>query len=182
MISASALIRYLMFVSVGCDEVVAFPTICSDRTAGLNMMENEGLKGIGGTVQGHVQTNAPHSFLHVSAFHRHGDDGFPMGTAAAGAGFLATDEKFIHLHASGQLTSIVADGAASELLQPNLGRLITAEAQELLKIDGIDTGFAGGEPPHGFESVGDRLLGTVHDGTGRQRMLMLALGADIQIP
>ena len=168
MVHASTLVCFLMTVTIGFDEVVAVPGIRSDRRTGFNMMKNKGLKGISGTVQGDVQTNATHSLFHLSSFYSNGNDRFAMGTAPSGAGFLAADEKFIDFYPPRQLFPVVADGAASELLQPTPGRLIAAEAQEFLKIDGIDTGFAGGEPPHGFKPIGDRFFGAVHDGTGRQ--------------
>jgi hypothetical protein len=59
-----------------------------------------------------------------------------MGTAAAGAGFLAADEKFIRRHASGQHSPIVADGAPSELLQTVPGGFAAAVTHTLLKVDG----------------------------------------------
>jgi hypothetical protein len=80
--------------------------------------------------------DAPPSFLFLSAFKGDGDDGFAMGTAAAGAGFLAADEKFIRRHASGQHSPIVADGAPSELWQTVPGGFAAAETHALLKVDG----------------------------------------------
>lgn len=42
-------------------------------------------------------------------------------------------------------------------------------------------GFAGREPPHGLEPIGDKLFGTVHDGTGNQGMMVLTHRANITV-
>jgi hypothetical protein len=51
---------------------------------------------------------------------------------SSGTGLLATDEKFIHLNTAREFFPLLANSAASEFLQPMPGRLIAAEAQELL--------------------------------------------------
>ena len=97
------------------------------------MVQGKGFKGIGRSIKADVQTNATHLFLHVSTFHSHGNDGFPMSTAPSGAGFRAADEKFVGLDTPGEFSTSLANGAASELLPPAPGCLIAAKAQELLK-------------------------------------------------
>ncbi len=76
----------------------------------------------------------------------------------------------------------MTDGAASKFLQPDPGVFIASKAQQLLEVDGINSRFTGGEPPHGFIPVGDWFLGAIHDGSGRQRKLVLTLGANIEVP
>ena len=73
-----------MAISVFGNEVVAGQSIGGDGAARLNVMQDKGFKGICRAIQGDVQTNATHSFLHVSPFHSDGNDGFPMGTAPSG--------------------------------------------------------------------------------------------------
>ena len=91
----------------------------------------------------------------------------PSPPPAALAGFLATDDEFIHLDTAGQLLPVLANRASPELLQPAPGGVVAAEAQKLFEIDGIDTGLSGREPPHGLKPVCDRLFRTVHYRTGR---------------
>ena len=50
----------------------------------------------------------------------------------------------------------MADGAASELLEPGPGGAVAAKAHQFFEIDSIDTGLSGGEPPHGLEPMGNR--------------------------
>jgi len=162
------------------NDVVALPVIGGDGRSGFDIVENERFHGIPGTIQGDMQTNATHSLFEVSTFNGNRYDGFAFGRAASLAGALATDEELIDLNAAGQLFTLTTDGAAPELLKPCPGSAVTAEVQQFLQVHGIDTGFAGGKPPHGFKTVGDRTLRAVHDSSGRQRMLVLAPGADIQ--
>jgi hypothetical protein len=105
----------------------------------------------------------------------------PPAPSASFAGTLTADEKLIDFDTTGKLFPFVSDRTAPELLKPCPGGAITAKAQQFLEIYRIDARFTGGEPPHGFEPVSDRAFGAVHDRTGRQRMLVLALGADIQL-
>ena len=87
----------------------------------------------------------------------------PSAPPAALAGPGSADEKLVHLDASGQFFPLIADGAASKFLKPSPSGAVTAEAQQLFEIHGIDAGFTGREPPHGLEPIGDGLFGTVHD-------------------
>ena len=76
---------------------------------------------------------------------------------------------------------MVADGAAPQLLKPGPCGTVAAKAKQLFQVDRIDPGFSGGEPPHGFEPISDRLFGAVHDRIGGQRILELAVPADVQL-
>lgn len=176
---AATQVGFLVGIERGGGCIVALPPIGGDPAAGRNVVQQEGFQRVGRAIQGHMQANATHSLLHLSALHGHGDNGFALGPAAALAGALAADDKFIHFHAAGEFPAILADGAAPQLLQPAPGGAVAAQTQQLLEIGGIDAGFAGGEPPHGLEPIGDRLLGAVHDRAGGQGMLVLAPGADV---
>jgi hypothetical protein len=59
-----------------------------------------------------MQTNATHSFLHVSSFNGYGDNCLGIGPAASFAWFFAANEKFIHFDSPGLLFTILANGAA----------------------------------------------------------------------
>ena len=76
---------------------------------------------------------------------------------------------------------MVADGAAPELLKPSPCGTVAAKAKQLFQVYRIDSGLSGGEPPHGFEPISDRLFGTVHDRIGGQRILELAVFANVQL-
>jgi hypothetical protein len=176
-----ALVRYLASILFFINDVVALPIIRSDGGTGLDIVEDKGFQRISGTIQGNMQTNATHSLFDVSSFHGNGNNGFAFSAPAPFAGTLTADEKLIDFDTAGKLFPFVADRTAPELLKPCPGGAITAKAQQFLQVYRIDAGFTGGEPPHGFEPVGDRAFGTVHDRSGRQRMLVFALGADIQV-
>ena len=60
--------------------------------------------------------------------------------------------------------------------------MVTAQAQQILQVDGIDTRFPSGKPPHGFEPCDQRLSSAVHDRTGGDRMLMFTAIAYIKSP
>ena len=177
-----ALVGYFAAELFVIDDVVALPVIRGNGGARLDIVENEVFQGIPGTVQGDMNANATHSFLEVSALNGERHNGFAPGPTAALAGTLTTDKKFIDLDPAGQLFTIITDGAAPKLLKPGPGSAVTPKAQQFLQVHRIDTGFAGSEPPHGFEPVSDRLFGAVHDRAGCQRMLVFTLGADIQVP
>ncbi len=128
-----------------------------------------------------MKANTTYSLFDVSTFNRHGHNGFATGAAASFAWLMAANEKFVHFHAPREFFALPANRAASELLQPAPGGGITAKAQQLFEVDGIDTRFSRGKPPHGFKPLGDRLFGAIHSGASGQLMLMLTLAADIQI-
>ena len=128
-----------------------------------------------------MQTNATHSFFEVSAFNGNRYDGFAVGPSASFARTFTAEEKFIDLDAAGQLFTIITDGAAPKLLKPGPGCAVTAEAKQFLQVRSIDARLAGGKPPHGFEPVGDRTFRAIHDRPSRQRMLVFAPGANIQV-
>ena len=86
-----------------------------------------------------MQTNATHSLLAVSALHADGYDGFTFGPTAAFAATMATNAELINLDAAAQLFTIMADGAAPELLEPGPGGAVTAKAQQFFQVRGIDT-------------------------------------------
>jgi hypothetical protein len=56
------------------------------------VVQQEGFQRAGRAIQGHMQANAAHSLLQVSALDGDGDNGFALGPAAAPAAALATDE------------------------------------------------------------------------------------------
>ncbi len=119
-------------------------------------------------IQRDVKANTTYSLFGVLTFNRHRHNGFATGAAASFARLMAADEKFIHFHAPTELFALPANRAASELLQPAPGGGITAKAQQLFEVEGIDTGFSRGKPPHGFKPAGNWLFGTIHNGAGGQ--------------
>ena len=103
-----------------------------------------------------MQANAPHSLADVSALDGDRYDGFAFGPTASFAGALATNEELIDLNSAGKFFTFMPDGAAPELLKPGPGSTVTAETKQFLQVHGINAGFSGGKPPHGFKPVGDR--------------------------
>ena len=155
------------------------PIKCGPLT--FNIVKDEGLQRKCRAIRRDVKANTTYSLFGVSTFNRHCHNGFTTGTAASFARLMAANEKIIHFHAPRELFALLANRAASELLQPAPSVGITAKAQQLFKVDGIDTRFSRGKPPHGLKPVGNWLFGTIHNGAGGQWMLMLTLAADIQI-
>ncbi len=65
-------------------------------------------------------------------------------------------------------------------LEPVPSGAVAANAKQRILVYRIDPGLSGSESPHGFEPMGDRLFGTVHDRIGGQRLLKPAVLADAQ--
>lgn len=93
----------------------------ADHAAGFDVVEDECFQWICRKIQRHMQANATHSLFLVSPLNCNSDNGFTFGTAASFAGFLAAYEKFIHFYTPGESFTILANGAAAQLLKPAFG-------------------------------------------------------------
>ena len=79
---------------------------------------------------------------------------------------LAAEVKFINFYRARKLLPLCAYGTASEFVKPNPGGAIASKAQQFFQGEGIDAGFAGGEPPHCFKPAAQGLFAAVKYGTG----------------
>ena len=74
-----------------------------------------------------------------------------------------------------------ADGTPTEPVEPDPCGAVTAEIQQLSKMDRANDGLTGGEPPHGFKQAGDRFFGTTHNRASRQQMRVFKLRENVKI-
>lgn len=145
------------------DELIAFPGIGYDRRTRLDMFQNKSFKRECSAIQSDMEANATHPLSDDSSFSSNGDNNLMIGSTATFTGALTADVQFIDLYTPGELFSLLANGTASELLKPTPSRAVAAKTQQLFQVHCIDTGLAGGKPPHSLEPISDRLFGAVHD-------------------
>ena len=110
------------------------------------------------------------------------DDGQPFAirSPATPAASLAAYIKLIGFHIARKLFSIFADRTAAQLLKPTPCGAVTTQAQKILQINGIDSGFSRCQPPHRFKPLDQRFSGSVKNRTGSNGMLMLASLTNIE--
>ena len=79
---------------------------------------------------------------------------------------LKQEGKIIDFNTSGKFFTTLAYGTVSMLLQPVPGDVVTAKTWKFFKADSIDPRFTRGEPPDGFEPMGNRFFAALHNCNG----------------
>jgi hypothetical protein len=116
------------------------------------------------------------------ALNGNGDRAFVSSPTAWLATALPAQVKLIDFNMAREPLASLADRATAQLLQPTPGGLVASQPEQVLQVDGVDPGLAGGEPPQGLEPVPQRLLGAVQDRAGGDRLVVFASPANAQAP
>lgn len=95
---------------------------------------------------------------------------------------MTTDVELVDLHLARQRGALGRDHRASELLQDQPCGLIPRQAELALELLGRDPGVMRGDEVGGPEPQPQRRARAVHDCPRRHRSLVLARGADPQVP
>lgn len=168
----------IMAISLTFQTIERFPAVGDNGAAGGNVVLDKRHQLIGRTIIDDFSAHAAKLF--VSPFNRYGHRAFVQRTAAAFSAVFATKVKFIGFHPAAKQFTVFSNRASAQLLQPAPGRAIAAQPQKILEVHRVDTGFAGGKPPHGLEPIGQWFSGAMKDRSGRQRVLAFAAGANQQ--
>jgi hypothetical protein len=108
-----------------------------------------------------------------------GYSAFKLGTTTLFAA-PASNVKLIYLKIARKLFSPTADCAATKLLQPLPGSLVTSQAEQLLQVDSIHAGFSGTKPPQGLKPRSQWFSRSVKYGSCCHRLMVFTGTANIE--
>ena len=147
---------------------------------GATLGFDEGVQARGGDVRDRCQPQSAGSA--VVHLHRHGDEHLAVGAASLPAfrriGLGAEgDRRLVDLHQAGKRRAVGRHRGAAQLAAQQPGRLVRAEPQLLLQLQGGDAVGMGGHQIRRPKPDGERQLRSVHHRPGGDRRLLAAAGA-----
>ena len=129
-----------------------------------------------------LNTNSPKRIVPFFDFYCYRNTGFLETLSSLNSWLLTADKSIVNLNLAGQLFSACSDHRPSKFVKPGPNRLGTLQTQDTLQTCSANSGLLSTYPPHGSKPHPKWLLGSLQDGSGSQRSLMVAVGTFYKIP
>src|SRR6266568_8475366 len=168
---------YLMMIALIFQSVIGGPTICGYPASSNNVVSHKWYQFFCITSGNHLHSKPAQSF--PFSFHGNCNGNFILGTTPLFAA-LASKVELIYLEIARKFFPSRPYCAATKLLQPLPGSLVTSQTKQLLQVNSIYTGFPGAEPPQRLKPGSQWFSRCVKDGSCCDRLMVFTGTANIE--